>query len=224
MTALGGQELTGRGWHVALAGAPIRRRRHALVVGSNPTIMRILQTYLDREGLNVSVASPEYVRRAVAEMRDLGAASSMRIATPGCGQLSVVVVVLPPGGPRTEISGLLAMHEETASAPLVFVQSATVPNSVVVEKSISPFPVVSVPDLGGYVELAWPFRLREVFDAVAFAISADEDRMAASRMRRDDEVGRGVRNLTGPRRSGRPNGGEVAVSSLAVPEAGMVSA
>lgn len=208
---------------MALAGAPIRRRRHALVVGSNPTVVRILQTYLDREGLNVSVSSPENVRRAVDELRNAGAASSIRVATPGSGPIAVVVVVLPPGSARTEVCQLLAEHEETESAPLVFVQSATVPSSVVVAKSTTSFAGMTA-DAGETVELVWPFRLREVFDAVAIAISTEDARLASVRLHRDDQVGREIRNLTTTRRSGRPNGDDVAMAPLAVGTAGMVSA
>lgn len=208
---------------MALAGAPIRRRRHALVVGSNPTVVRILQTYLDREGLNVSVSSPENVRRAVDELRSAGAASSIRVATPGSGPIAVVVVVLPPGSARTEVCQLLAEHEETESAPLVFVQSATVPSSVVVAKSTTSFAGMTA-DAGETVELVWPFRLREVFDAVAIAISTEDARLASVRLHRDDQVGREIRNLTTTRRSGRPNGDDVAMAPLAVGTAGMVSA
>lgn len=208
---------------MALAGAPIRRRRHALVVGSNPTVVRILQTYLDREGLNVSVSSPENVRRAVDELRNGGAASSIRVATPGSGPIAVVVVVLPPGSARTEVCQLLAEHEETESAPLVFVQSATVPSSVVVAKSTTSFAGMTA-DAGETVELVWPFRLREVFDAVAIAISTEDARLASVRLHRDDQVGREIRNLTTTRRSGRPNGDDVAMAPLAVGTAGMVSA
>ena len=208
---------------MALAGAPIRRRRHALVVGSNPTVVRILQTYLDREGLNVSVSSPENVRRAVDELRSAGAASSTRVATPGSGPIAVVVVVLPPGSARTEVCQLLAEHEETESAPLVFVQSATVPSSVVVAKSTTSFAGMTT-DAGETVELVWPFRLREVFDAVAIAISTEDARVASARMRRDEQVGREIRNLTRTRRSGRPSGADAAIAPLAVGTAGMVSA
>lgn len=208
---------------MALAGAPIRRRRHALVVGSNPTVVRILQTYLDREGLNVSVSSPENVRRAVDELRSAGAASSIRVATPGSGPIAVVVVVLPPGSARTEVCQLLAEHEETESAPLVFVQSATVPSSVVVAKSTTSFAGMTA-DAGETVELVWPFRLREVFDAVAIAISTDNARVASARLHRDDQVGREIRNLTRTRSSGRPSGDDIAVAPLAVGTAGMVSA
>ena len=208
---------------MALAGAPIRRRRHALVVGSNPTVVRILQTYLDREGLNVSVSSPENVRRAVDELRSAGAASSIRVATPGSGPIAVVVVVLPPGSARTEVCQLLAVHEETESAPLVFVQSATVPSSVVVARSTTSFAGMTA-DAGETVELVWPFRLREVFDAVAIAISTEDARVASARLRRDDQVGREIRNLTRTRRSGRPSGAETAIAPLAVGTAGMVSA
>lgn len=208
---------------MALAGAPIRRRRHALVVGSNPTVVRILQTYLDREGLNVSVSSPENVRRAVDELRSAGAASSIRVATPGSGPIAVVVVVLPPGSARTEVCQLLAVHEETESAPLVFVQSATVPSSVVVAKSTTSFAGMTA-DAGETVELVWPFRLREVFDAVAIAISTEDARVASARLHRDDQVGREIRNLTRTRSSGRPSGDDVAVAPLAVGTAGMVSA
>ena len=158
---------------MALAGAPIRRRRHALVVGSNPTVVRIIQTYLDREGLNVSVSSPERLRRAVEESASAGAASSNRLATPGSGPIAVVVVVLPPGSARTEVCQLLAVHEETGSAPLVFVQSATVPSSVVLAKSTASFAGMTTHP-GGSVELVWPFRLREVFEAVSAAISAED--------------------------------------------------
>jgi len=209
---------------VALAGAPIRRRRHALVVGSNPTVVRILQTYLDREGLNVSVSSPENVRRAVDELRSAGAASSIRVATPGSGPIAVVVVVLPPGSARTEVCQLLAVHEETESAPLVFVQSATVPSSVVVAKPPTSFAGMTAAHAGGSVELVWPFRLREVFDAVAIAISTEDARVASARLHRDDQVGRQIRNLTRTRSSGRPSGADVAVAPLAVGTAGMVSA
>lgn len=205
---------------MALAGAPIRRRRHALVVGSNPTVVRILQTYLDREGLNVSVSSPENVRRAVDELRSAGAASSIRVATPGSGPIAVVVVVLPPGSARTEVCQLLAVHEETESAPLVFVQSATVPSSVVVAKSTTSFAGMTA-DAGETVELVWPFRLREVFDAVAIAISTEDARVASARLRRDAQVGREIRNLTRTRRSVRPSGADAAIAPLA---AGMVSA
>lgn len=208
---------------MALAGAPIRRRRHALVVGSNPTVVRILQTYLDREGLNVSVSSPENVRRAVDELRSAGAASSIRVATPGSGPIAVVVVVLPPGSARTEVCQLLAEHEETESAPLVFVQSATVPSSVVVAKSTTSFAGMTT-DVGETVELVWPFRLREVFDAVAIAISTEDARVASARLRRDDQVGREIRNLTRTRRSGRPSGADASIAPLAVGTAGMVSA
>ena len=208
---------------MALAGAPIRRRRHALVVGSNPTVVRILQTYLDREGLNVSVSSPENVRRAVDELRSAGAASSIRVANPGSGPIAVVVVVLPPGSARTEVCQLLAVHEETESAPLVFVQSATVPSSVVVAKSTTSFAGMTA-DAGETVELVWPFRLREVFDAVAIAISTEDARVASARLHRDDEVGREIRNLTRTRRSGRPSGADAAIAPLAVGTAGMVSA
>jgi len=208
---------------VALAGAPIRRRRHALVVGSNPTVVRILQTYLDREGLNVSVSSPENVRRAVDELRSAGAASSIRVANPGSGPIAVVVVVLPPGSARTEVCQLLAVHEETESAPLVFVQSATVPSSVVVAKSTTSFAGMTA-DAGETVELVWPFRLREVFDAVAIAISTEDARVASARLHRDDQVGREIRNLTRTRRSGRPSGADAAIAPLAVGTAGMVSA
>ncbi len=208
---------------MALAGAPIRRRRHALVVGSNPTVVRILQTYLDREGLNVSVSSPENVRRAVDELRSAGAASSIRVATPGSGPIAVVVVVLPPGSARTEVCQLLAEHEETESAPLVFVQSATVPGSVVVAKSTTSFAGITA-NAGETVELVWPFRLREVFDAVAIAISTEDARVASARLRRDDQVGREIRNLTRTRRSGRPSGADAAIAPLAVGTAGMVSA
>ena len=205
---------------MALAGAPIRRRRHALVVGSNPTVVRILQTYLDREGLNVSVSSPENVRRAVDELRSAGAASSIRVATPGSGPIAVVVVVLPPGSARTEVCQLLAVHEETECAPLVFVQSATVPSSVVVAKSTTSFAGMTA-DAGETVELVWPFRLREVFDAVAIAISTEYARVASARLRRDAQVGREIRNLTRTRRSVRPSGADAAIAPLA---AGMVSA
>jgi CheY-like chemotaxis protein len=205
---------------VALAGAPIRRRRHALVVGSNPTVVRILQTYLDREGLNVSVSSPENVRRAVDELRSAGAASSIRVATPGSGPIAVVVVVLPPGSARTEVCQLLAEHEETESAPLVFVQSATVPSSVVVAKSATSFAGMTA-NAGETVELVWPFRLREVFDAVAIAISTEDARVASARLRRDAQVGREIRSLTRTRRSGRPSGADASIAPLA---AGMVSA
>ena len=205
---------------MALAGAPIRRRRHALVVGSNPTVVRILQTYLDREGLNVSVSSPENVRRAVDELRSAGAASSIRVATPGSGPIAVVVVVLPPGSARTEVCQLLAEHEETESAPLVFVQSATVPSSVVVAKSTTSFAGMTA-DAGETVELVWPFRLREVFDAVAIAISTEDARVASARLRRDAQVGREIRSLTRTRRSGRPSGADASIAPLA---AGMVSA
>ena len=208
---------------MALAGAPIRRRRHALVVGSNPTVVRILQTYLDREGLNVSVSSPENVRRAVDELRSAGGASSIRVATPGSGPIAVVVVVLPPGSARTEVCQLLAVHEETESAPLVFVQSATVPSSVVVAKSTTSFAGMTA-DAGETVELVWPFRLREVFDAVAIAISTEDARVASARLHRDDQVGREIRNLTRTRRSGRPSGADAAIAPLAVGTAGMVSA
>ncbi|HAN16702.1 MAG: hypothetical protein EBQ56_06900 [Proteobacteria bacterium] len=208
---------------MALAGAPIRRRRHALVVGSNPTVVRILQTYLDREGLNVSVSSPENVRRAVDELRSAGAASSIRVANPGSGPIAVVVVVLPPGSARTEVCQLLAVHEETESAPLVFVQSATVPSSVVVAKSTTSFAGMTA-DAGETVELVWPFRLREVFDAVAIAISTEDARVASARLHRDDQVGREIRNLTRTRRSGRPSGADAAIAPLAVGTAGMVSA
>ncbi len=207
---------------MALAGAPIRRRRHALVVGSNPTVVRILQTYLDREGLNVSVSSPENVRRAVDELRSAGAASSIRVATPGSGPIAVVVVVLPPGSARTEVCQLLAVHEETESAPLVFVQSATVPSSVVVAKSTTSFAGMTA-NAGETVELVWPFRLREVFDAVAIAISTEDARVASARLRRDTQVGREIRNLTRTRRSGRPSGDDAAIAPLAVGTAGMVS-
>jgi CheY-like chemotaxis protein len=208
---------------VALAGAPVRRRRHALVVGSNPTFVRILQTYLDREGLNVSVSSLENVRRAVDELRSAGAASSIRVATPGSGPIAVVVVVFPPGSARTEVCQLLAVHEETESAPLVFVQSATVPSSVAVAKSTTSFAGMTA-DAGETVELVWPFRLREVFDAVAIAISTEDARVVSARLRRDDPVGREIRNLTRTSRSGRPSGADVAVAPLAVGTAGMVSA
>lgn len=208
---------------MALAGAPIRRRRHALVVGSNPTVVRILQTYLDREGLNVSVSSPENVRRAVDELRSAGAASSIRVATPGSGPIAVVVVVLPPGSARTEVCQLLAVHEETESAPLVFVQSATVPSSVVVAKSTTSFAGMTG-NAGETVELVWPFRLREVFDAVAIAISTEDARVASARLHRDDQVGRQIRNLTRTRSSGRPSGADAAIAPLAVGTAGMVSA
>ena len=207
---------------MALAGAPIRRRRHALVVGSNPTVVRILQTYLDREGLNVSVSSPENVRRAVDELRSAGAASSIRVATPGSGPIAVVVVVLPPGSARTEVCQLLAVHEETECAPLVFVQSATVPSSVVVAKSTTSFAGMTA-NAGETVELVWPFRLREVFDAVAIAISTEDARVASARLRRDTQVGREIRNLTRTRRSGRPSGDDAAIAPLAVGTAGMVS-
>lgn len=208
---------------MALAGAPIRRRRHALVVGSNPTVVRILQTYLDREGLNVSVSSPENVRRAVDELRSAGAASSIRVATPGSGPIAVVVVVLPPGSARTEVCQLLAVHEETESAPLVFVQSATVPSSVVVAKSATSFAGMTA-NAGETVELVWPFRLREVFDAVAIAISTEDARVASARLHRDDQVGREIRNLTRTRSSGRPSGDDASIAPLAVGTAGMVSA
>ena len=208
---------------MALAGAHIRRRRHALVVGSNPTVVRILQTYLDREGLNVSVSSPENVRRAVDELRSAGAASSIRVATPGSGPIAVVVVVLPPGSARTEVCQLLAAHEETGSAPLVFVQSATVSSSVVAAKLTTSFAGMTA-DAGETFELVWPFRLREVFDAVAIAISTEDARVASARLRRDDQVGREIRNLTRTRRSGRPSGAETAIAPLAVGTAGMVSA
>jgi hypothetical protein len=189
-------------------------------VGSNPTVVRILQTYLDREGLNVSVSSPENVRRAVDELRSAGAASSIRVATPGSGPIAVVVVVLPPGSARTEVCQLLAEHEETESAPLVFVQSATVPSSVVVAKSTTSFAGMTA-DAGETVELVWPFRLREVFDAVAIAISTEDARVASARLRRDAQVGREIRSLTRTRRSGRPSGADAAIAPLA---AGMVSA
>ena len=208
---------------MALAGAPIRRRRHALVVGSNPTVVRILQTYLDREGLNVSVSSPENVRRAVDELSSAGAASSIRVATPGSGTIAVVVVVLPPGSARTEVCQLLAVHEETGSAPLVFVQSATVSSSVVAAKSTTSFAGMTA-DAGETFELVWPFRLREVFDAVAIAISTEDARVASARLDRDDQVGREIRNLTRTRMPGRPSGADVAVAPLAVGTAGMVSA
>ena len=208
---------------MALAGAPIRRRRHALVVGSNPTVVRILQTYLDREGLNVSVSSLENVRRAVDELRSAGAASSIRVATPGSGPIAVVVVVLPPGSARTEVCQLLAEHEETESAPLVFVQSATVPSSAVVAKPSTSFAGMTA-DAGETVELVWPFRLRELFDAVAISIATEDARVASARRHRDDQGERERRNRTRTRRSGRPSGADVAVAPLAVGTERMVSA
>lgn len=209
---------------MALAGAPIRRRRHALVVGSNPTIVRILQTYLDREGLNVSVSSPDSVRRAVEAFRELGSASSIRVANPGSGPIAVVVVVLPPGTARTEVCQLLDVHDETEFAPLVFVQSASGPSSAVLAKSMPSFPVATAGHDGAWVELVWPFRLRQVFDAVGVAIATEDDRVAASRAHRDDAVGRAMRNLPRPARSDRLIGTDASVGSLTVGNRGMVSA
>ena len=209
---------------MALAGAPIRRRRHALVVGSNPTIVRIIQTYLDREGLNVSVSSPEGLRRAVESFRELGSASPIRVANPGSGPVAVVLMVLPPGAARTEVCELLAVHDETEFAPLVFVQSATVPSSVVLAKSTPSYPVAAAAHDGSSFELVWPFRLREVFDAVGVAIASEDARAAEARAHRDDAVGRAMRSMPKQVRTSLPVGSDAPVRSLTVGNRGMVPA
>ncbi len=209
---------------MALAGPPIRRRRHALLVGSNSTVVRILQTYLDREGLNVSVASPAGVRRAVEAFRELGTASAIRVATPSSGPIAIVVLVLPPGAARTEVSELLAVHDETEFAPVLFVQAAAVPSSVILAKATPSYPVATAGHDGSSVELVWPFRLRQVFEAVGVAIAAEDARVAASRAHGDDAIGRAMRIMPKQVRSGRLVGTDAPVGCLTVGNRGMVSA
>lgn len=209
---------------MALAGAPIRRRRHALVVGSNTTIVRIFQTYLDREGLNVSVSSPVGVRRAVESFRELGTASAVRVATPGSGPIAIVVLVLPPGAARTEVCGLLAVHDETEFAPMLFVQAATVPSSVILAKATPSYPVATAGHDAPSIELVWPFRLRELFEAVGGAIAAEDDRLAVSRAHCDDAIDRSMRSMPKQVRSGRLVGSDAPVGSLTMGNRGMVSA
>lgn len=139
---------------MALAGAPAQAPRHALLVGSNPAVTRVLRTYLQREGVRCREATPESVLRAATRNALTGDLDPTYVGT-----VAVALVIVSVGIDVVRLREALAALPATAEAPVLTVDSlageglrAGTPGSP-------------------HLTLAWPFRLRDVMDAITTAVA-----------------------------------------------------
>lgn len=139
---------------MALAGAPARAPHRALLVGSNPAITRVLRTFLQREGIHCREATPESVLRAATRLRLSGEVDGPYV-DPAAVALIVVSVGINVAGIREALASLPA----TAGAPVLTVDSLAGDGARVGS---------GTPNLP---TLAWPFRLRDVMDAITTAVA-----------------------------------------------------
>jgi len=139
---------------VALAGSPARAPRHALLVGSNPAVTRVLRTYLQREGVLCREATPESVLRAATRHQGSGQVDGSYLDA-----VEVTLVVASVGIDLPRLGAALTSLPATASAPILTVDSLAGEGN----RPGSPSP--------SYPTLAWPFRLRDVMDAITTAVA-----------------------------------------------------
>lgn len=138
---------------MALAGAPARAPRHALLVGSNPAVTRVLRTYLQREGVLCREATPESVLRAATRQVGDGEVDGLFVDA-----VAVALVVASVGIDVTRIREALITLPATTNAPILTVDSLA-------GDGLRPGTAGSHPPT-----LAWPFRLRDVMDAITAAV------------------------------------------------------
>lgn len=139
---------------MALAGSPARAPRHALLVGSNPAVTRVLRTYLQREGVLCREATPESVLRAATRHQASGQVDGSYLDA-----VEVTLVVASVGIDLPRLQAALTSLPATASAPILTVDSLAGEGN----RPSSPSP--------SYPTLAWPFRLRDVMDAITTAVA-----------------------------------------------------
>lgn len=152
---------------MALAGAPSRTPRYAFLVGSNPAVTRVLRTYLQREGVLCREATPESVLRAVSRYEAIGVVDGLYAEA-----VAVALVVASAGIDVTRIREALISLPATAKAPVLMVDSlAGTGDGMRLDASGSQHPT-----------LAWPFRLRDVMDAITAAMAVHDGPPSAVRL------------------------------------------
>ena len=139
---------------MALAGAPARAPRHALLVGSNPAVTRVLRTYLQREGVLCREATPESVFRAATRV-----ASSGEVGGIYADPVAVALIVASVGIDVARLREALSSLPTSASAPVLTIDSLAGDG---LRAGMTGAP---------HLTLAWPFRLRDVMDAIATAVA-----------------------------------------------------
>ena len=149
---------------MALAGAPARAPRHALLVGSNPAVTRVLRTYLQREGVLCREATPESVLRAGARL-----ASSGEVEGLYGDPVAVALVVASVGIDVARLREALSLLPATATAPVLTIDSLA-------GDALRPGTAGA-----HHLTLAWPFRLRDVMDAITTAVAVQAIAPAAAR-------------------------------------------
>ena len=137
---------------MALAGSPARAPRHALLVGSNPAVTRVLRTYLQREGVVCREATPESVLRATARHQVGGEVDGTYTDV-----VSVALVIASVGIDVARVRASLSILPATADAPVLTVDSLSGDGNR--SGAVGPH----------HLTLAWPFRLRDVLDAITTA-------------------------------------------------------
>lgn len=149
---------------MALAGAPARAPRHALLVGSNPAVTRVLRTYLQREGVLCREATPESVFRAAARLASSGEVEGL-YADP----VAVALVVASVGIDVARLREALSSLPTSAAAPVLTIDSLA-------GDGLRPGTTGA-----HHLTLAWPFRLRDVMDAISTAVAVQAVEIAPVR-------------------------------------------
>ncbi len=139
---------------MALAGAPAQAPRHALLVGSNPAVTRVLRTYLQREGVRCREATPESVMRAVSRSAGTGEVEPFFAEA-----VAVSLVVASVGIDVPRLREALATLPATAEAPVLTVDS------------LAGEGLRAGNNGARHLTLAWPFRLRDVMEAITTAVA-----------------------------------------------------
>lgn len=140
---------------MTLAGPPARSPRHALLVGSNPAVTRVFRTYLHREGVRCHEATPAAVVRAALDGSPLAGLD-------GPSRVAVTLVVASGGLDLGRVQSALDAIGSTAGVPVLVVES------VAGDSFRSPGPGAELPTL------TWPFRLRDVLEAITAAVAVTE--------------------------------------------------
>lgn len=168
---------------MSVAGSPGRAPRHALLVGSNPALMRVFRTYLSREGVRCTMATPEGVTRALAGggVPVIGDGS---VHGGGCLRegVTVALVVASPGIDVGQVRVALASLPATAGVPVVVVESLAGKGGSSVASGGHAVPT-----------LAWPFRLREIMEALTAAVALRD--VPPVRVARASHGARGARHM-----------------------------
>jgi hypothetical protein len=125
-----------------------------LLVGSNPAVTRVLRTYLQREGVLCREATPESVMRAATRYEASGEVDGLYLDA-----VEVALVVASVGIDVARLRAALTSLPASASAPILTVDSLAGEGN----RPGSASPV--------YPILAWPFRLRDVMDAITTAVA-----------------------------------------------------